>query len=135
LHHAQPAWSTQAQRIVAVQRRMQAVTTAFLHTLGEGQRSYVLRALLPSEDRVTLDRTQVSMSDFGAVVRTMGTVAASAHLRGAGRDGSAMADTLIDFGRRQQWRSALLGIALNCAEQVQRDWTDYCEAYDDGAFA
>jgi uncharacterized protein (DUF2252 family) len=135
LHHAQPAWSTQAQRIVAVQRRMQAVTTAFLHTLGEGPRSYVLRALLPSEDRVTLDRKQVSMSDFGAVVRTMGTVAAAAHLRGAGRDGSASADTLVDFGRRQQWRSALLGIAQGCAEQVQRDWTDYCEAYDDGAFA
>ena len=132
---AQPAWNTQAQRIVAVQGRMQAVTMAFLHALDARQGSYVLRALLPSEDRVTLDRTQSSMSDFTAVVRTMGKVAASAHLRGAGRDGSAIADALIDFGPRQQWRAALLGMALDCAEHVQRDWAAYCAAYDDGAFA
>jgi len=140
---AQPAWRSQAQRIVAVQGRMQAVTTAFLHPLTAGQHSgqhsgqpsYVLRALLPSEDRVTLDRTRVAMSDFATVVRTMATVAASAHLRSAGRDGSAIADALIDFGRRQQWRSAYLGIALDCAEQVRRDWASFSEAYDDGAFA
>ena len=135
LRQPQPAWATQAERIVAVQCRMQAVTTACMHALGDGEPSHVLRALPPSEDRVTLDRTRVSMADFGAVVRTMGTVAASAHLRSAGRDGSAIADALIDFGRRKKWRSALLGIALDCAEQVQRDWASYCEAYDDGAFA
>lgn len=135
LRQAQPAWATQAQRIVAVQDRMQAVTPAFLHARGDAQRSYVLRALLPSEDRVTLDRTRVSMSDFAAVMRTMGKVAASAHLRSSGRDGSAIADALIDFGRRNKWRSALLGIALGCAEQVERDWASYCAAYDAGAFA
>ena len=135
LRQAQPAWTTQAQRIVAVQDRMQAVTAALLHEHGDGQRSYVLRALLPSEDRVTLDRTRVSMADFAAVMRTMGRVAASAHLRSSGRDGSAIADALIDFGRRNKWRSALLGIALGCTEQVERDWASYCEAYDAGAFA
>lgn len=135
LRQPQPAWATQARRIVAVQCRMQAVTTAFLHPLDDGLRSYVLRALLPGEDRVKLDRTRVSKTDFAAVLRTMGTVTASAHLRSAGRDGSANVDALIDFGRRNKWRSALLGIALDCAEQVQRDWARYCEAYDAGAFA
>jgi uncharacterized protein (DUF2252 family) len=135
LPQPQPAWPTQAQRIVAVQSRMQAVTTAFLHALEDGPRSYVLRTLLPSEDRVTLDRKKVSMAGFAAVVRTMGMVAASAHLRSAGRDGSAIADALIDFGMRGKWRAALLGIALGSAEQVQHDWTSYCKAYDAGAFA
>lgn len=134
LRQAQPAWVSQAQRIVAVQCRMQAVTAAFLHALGERPHSYVMRALLPGEDRVTLDRTRVSMAEFAAVVRTMGTVAASAHLRSAGRDGSASADALIEFGVRNKWRSALLGIALGCAEQAQRDWASYCEAYDANAF-
>ena len=135
LRQAQPAWATQAQRIVAVQSRMQAVPEAFLHALGDGQHSYVLRALLPSEDRITLDRTRLSISDFAGVVRTMGKVAASAHLRSSGRDGSAMADALADFGRGDQWRPALLDIALGCAEQVQRDWAGFCGAYDAGAFA
>jgi uncharacterized protein (DUF2252 family) len=135
LRQPQPTWATEAQRIVAVECRMQAVSMAFLHALGDGQRSYVLRALLPSEDRVTLDRAETSMADFAAVAQTMGMVTASAHLRSAGRDGSANADALLDFGHRNKWRTALLGIALECAEQVQRDWSGYCEAYDDGAFA
>jgi uncharacterized protein (DUF2252 family) len=135
LHQPQPAWTTQAERIVAVQSRMQAVTTAFLHAQVNGEASYVLRALLPSEDRVTLDRTRASMDEFGTVVRIMATVAASAHLRSTGRDGSAITDALIEFGHRNKWRAALLGIALDCAEQVERDWASYCGAYDDGAFA
>ena len=133
---AQPAWATQAQRIVAVQSRMQAVPEAFLHALGDGRHSYVLRALLPSEDRITLDRDRVSIGDFAAVVRTMGQVAASAHLRSCcGRDGAATAEALADYGRSGQWRAALLDIALGCADQVERDWVSFCEAYDSGAFA
>ncbi|HZV66425.1 MAG TPA: DUF2252 family protein [Telluria sp.] len=136
-HLRQPAlpWTSEAQRIVAVQCRMQAVSTAFLQALGDGARSYLLRALLPSEDRVTLDRAKASMPEFATVMRTMGCVTASAHLRSAGRDGSADADALLAFGRDANWRAALSGIALDCAEQVQRDWTAYAEAYDDGAFA
>ena len=135
LRQPQPAWASEAERIVTVQCRMQAVSVAFLHALGDGRRSYVLRALLPSEDRVALDRTRASMADFAAVVRTMGMVTASAHLRSAGRGGSANADALVDFGHRNKWRTAMLGIALDCAEQVQRDWLTYCEAYDNRAFA
>jgi uncharacterized protein (DUF2252 family) len=135
LRQPQPAWATQAERIVAVQSRMQAVTTAFLHALGNGESSYVLRALLPSEDRVSLDRTRASMDEFGTVVQIMATVAASAHLRSTGRNGSAIADELIDFGHGNKWRTALLAIAIECAEQVERDWDSYREAYDDGAFA
>lgn len=131
----QPACPTQARRIVAVQGRLQAVTTAYLHALGEAEPSYVLRALLPSEDKVALERTGTSMAEFAAVVRTMGQVAASAHLRGAGCDGADPADALIDFGRRYRWRTALLGIALGAAQQVRRDWATYCAAYDGGAFA
>ena len=48
----QPAWPSQAHRVVAVQRRMQAVSMAFLHPIVDGKSSYVLRDLQPSEDRV-----------------------------------------------------------------------------------
>jgi uncharacterized protein (DUF2252 family) len=64
----------------------------------------------------------------------MAKVTASAHLRGSGREGSAIADSLIDFGHHAIWRSALLGIALDCAGQVEQDWDSYCKAYDAGAF-
>lgn len=134
LHQPQPAWPTQAQRIVAIESRMQAVPEAFLHAIDDGQTSYVLRALLPSEDRIALDRSHISMNEFAGAVRTMARVAASAHLRGCGRDGAATVDALADFGRGDAWRAALLDIALGCAAQVGRDYASFCDAYDAGAF-
>lgn len=131
---AQPKWGGEAQRIVALQYRLQAVSMAFLHALGDGRRSYVLRALLPSEDRVTLDRTASSLDSLAGVMRTMGAIAASAHLRGSGRQGSATADALVAHGLKKKWKGALLGAARDCARQVEADWKVFCAAYDDGAF-
>ncbi|MES2099462.1 MAG: hypothetical protein V4569_06550 [Pseudomonadota bacterium] len=64
----------------------------------------------------------------------MGQIVAWAQLRSAGRDGSASADTLIDFGRRRKWRTALLDAARDCAAQVTRDAAVFNAAFDDGAF-
>lgn len=131
---AQPKWGSEARRIVALQYRMQAVSMAFLHALDDGRRSYVLRALLPSEDRVTLDRTASSIDSLAAVMSTMGAIAASAHLRGSGRQGSASADELVAYAGKKKWKAALLSAARDCAKQVGRDWAAYCAAFDDGAF-
>jgi uncharacterized protein (DUF2252 family) len=130
----QPKWGSEAQRIVALQYRLQAVSMAFLHALEDGLRSYVLRALLPSEDRVTLDRTASSLDSLASVMRTMGGIAASAHLRGSGRQGSASADELVAYAGKKKWKLALLAAARDCAKQVGRDWSTYCAAFDDGAF-
>lgn len=144
----QPAWASQAQRVVDVQRRMQAVSMAFLHAI-EGREpgsSYVLRALQPSEDRVNLDgrksdagKGDAGKSDAGkgspaqvrGVIGEMGQLMAWAQLRSAGRQGSAIADALIDFGASaRSWRDDLLAAAHQCAEQVGKDWKAYSEAYD-----
>lgn len=130
---AQPAWRAEAERVVAIQRRMQAVPMAFLEPLRFRKRSYMLRALQPSEDRVNLD---VARSGEGAVARVlacMGAIVASAQLRSGGRDGSAIADALIGYAREVR-RKDLLGAAQDCAVQLRQDWKIYSEAYDDGAF-
>lgn len=130
----QPRWKSEAARVVDVQRRMQAVSMAFLHPVTFGERSFMLRDLQPSEDRVSLDASRSSPEAIAEVMRSMGRVVASAQLRSGGRDGSAIADELIDFGQAK-WRKALLGAARDCAEQVEKDWAVYCTAFDDGAFA
>ncbi len=130
----QPAWKTEAERAVAVERRMQVVSAAFLQPIRVGKRAYVLRDLQPTSDRISLD---VGRSGFDAVrggIAEMGRILASAQLRSGGRDGSAIADALIAFGQGA-WRTALLGAARACAGQVEKDWAAYCTAYDDGAFA
>ncbi len=131
----QPAWKSEAQRVVAVQRRMQAVSMAFLNPIEWQHSSYILRALQPNEDRVALDGEGVTLDDIQRVIGTMGHVMASAHLRSSGRQGSAIADDLIAFGQaRTRWSDKLIEAAQACADDVSADWRAYCVAYDAGAF-
>ncbi|HEY1392702.1 MAG TPA: DUF2252 family protein [Methylibium sp.] len=131
----QPDWKSEAQRVVTLQRRMQAVSMAFLQPLRMGRQSYVLRALQPTEDRVVLDGAAQSLAQLKGVMQVMGECAAWAQLRSAGREGSAIADEWVAFGERsKKWRRELMALARDCAAGVEADWKNYSAAYDEGAF-
>ena len=131
---AQPAWKTEAQRIVTLQRRLQAVSMARLHPVLVGEAAYVLRALQPSEDRITLTRSARTPGELEQLAGAMGQIVAWAQLRSAGREGSAIADELVDFGQRKKWKEQLLLAAHDSAVQVRKDAATYDAALDDGAF-
>ena len=132
----QPAWPSQAHRVVAVQQRVQAAPMAFLHPLTRRSKSYVLRVLQPSEDRVALDAPGVGLDRIRQVIQDMGRLVAWAQLRSAGRQGSAIADELIAFGAaRKQWQAELVLAARSSAKQVRKDWAAYCVAYDAAALS
>ena len=133
----QPEWSSQADRVVTLQNRMQATSTEFLNavTTAKGKRSYVVRALQPSADRVALDDTDVTFAQISGVVNQMGRIVAWAHLRGSGHQGSDTADALMAFGASGKlWQAQLLAAAQHCAAQTVDDWNEYVAAYDGGAF-
>ena len=130
----QPKWKNEAQRVVAVQRRMQAVSMAFLQPVFFGESPCVLRALQPSEDRVAMSGSHQTGGDLEHLVRTMGQLVAWTQLRSAGRDGSAIADELIEFGQRKKWKEQLLGASRDCAVQVRKDAASFNAAWDDGEF-
>jgi uncharacterized protein (DUF2252 family) len=130
----QPGWSSEAERIACIQRRMQAVSTAFLWPEKIGRRSYLLRGLQPAEDRIDLRGWNGELRRLQGVMKVMGHLTAWAQLRSGGRQGAAIADELIDFGARSKWRTRLQEVAKHCADQVQRDWKLFSAAYDDGAF-
>ncbi|MGF6649973.1 uncharacterized protein (DUF2252 family) [Paraburkholderia youngii] len=130
----QPNWQTEAQRVVEVQRRNQAVSQAFLHAVEFNQRSYVLRGLQPSEDRVALAGWDGKLPRLEAVINSMAELSAWAHLRSGGRQKSAIADDLIAYGSRRDWQLPLIDLATQCEAQVAADWKAYCEAYDRGSF-
>lgn len=131
---AQPRWKTQAHRVVSMQRRLQAVCVAFLQPVLVGQSAYVLRELQPSEDRITLDRSSQTASELQHLIGTLGCIVAWSQLRTSGREGSAIADELIDFGQHKKWKKKLLDAAQDCAQQVGEDCAAFDAAYDDGAF-
>ncbi|NKJ47024.1 hypothetical protein CIC12_09775 [Burkholderia sp. SG-MS1] len=134
LHTPQPQWQTEAQRVVEVQRRNQAVSQAFLHAVDFNQRSYVLRSLQPSEDRVALGDWNGKLPRLEAVINSMAELSAWAHLRSGGRQKSSIADELIVFGNRKDWQLPLIDLATQCAAQVGDDWKVYCDAFDQGGF-
>ena len=134
LKNAQPAWESEAHRVVALQRRLQAVAMAFLQPVSVHGQAFVLRSLQPTEDRIALDRPGLTAAQLTQTMGDMGRMVAWAHLRGAGRDGSAIADELIDFGARKKWKTSLLELSQGCANQVGRDARSFNAAFDDQAF-
>ncbi|MFG6489063.1 DUF2252 domain-containing protein [Roseateles sp. BYS78W] len=134
----QPRLGDAAQRLVAVQRRMQAVSMAFLHAVSLDGEPYVLRGLQPNEDRLDLADLSAHGHALADSLVTMGRLMAWAQLRSSGRQGSATADELIDFGRRGsgegKWRDRLVALSRATAAQVDKDWAVYCQAFDQGAF-
>ncbi|MGZ5250595.1 MAG: DUF2252 domain-containing protein [Caldimonas sp.] len=132
LRSQQPRWTTEADRVVTNQRRLQAVSPAFLQPVLMGESAYVLRDLQPSEDRVTLDAATQSRGTLEETIQTMARLVAWAQLRSSGRAGSATADELIDFGQRAKWRQKLLEASSASAAQVLRDAKVFNAAYDSG---
>ena len=131
---AQPKWQSEAHRVVALQQRSQAVSMAFLQPVFFAGGAYVLRALQPSEDRINLNAPHRPASELAQLVSSLGQLVAWGQLRSAGRDGSAIADQLIDFGQRKKWKAQLLATSLDCAIQIHQDAACFNAAYDDGAF-
>lgn len=137
LSNPQPAWQSEADRVTSLQSRMQAIPVAFLHALGSGQdradQSFVLRALQPAQDRVDLDRCRNKPRRLARLLETMAQTLAWAQLRSSGRQGAANVDKLIAFAQEEKWRDQLLNLAKQCSTQVETDWENYAEAFDEGA--
>ena len=128
---AQPAWNNEAERVVGVQERVQAVSPALLRTARIGGRMYVLRELQPREDRVQLaewcDRPRL----LTGVMETFGEVAASGRLRASGRQGAAVADELIAFGNDRRVRRRVLEAAHAAAQRIDRQYAEFVAELDD----
>jgi uncharacterized protein (DUF2252 family) len=96
--------------------------------------AYVLRGLQPIEDRVPIAQYHDHIGYLSGTVRSMAQCLAWAQLRSSGRQGSAIADDLIDFAQRKKWRNKLTSLAYELTDQVKSDWAIYCEGYDNNIF-
>ncbi len=121
----QPAWKNEAERVLHVQRRMQAIEPAMLHTVSMGGRNFVLRELQPTEDRLALEHWHGRLGRLRRVMTTMGQLTAWSQLRSRSLQGSGGADELLAFAHERKWRSALLRYARQYAQRVRHDWRDF----------
>jgi uncharacterized protein (DUF2252 family) len=121
-------WSSEATRITSIQRWAQAVSPALLHAVRAGGRSYVLRELQPTQNRLSLESWNRDRGELVGLMITLGQVVAWSHLRSGGRKGSAIADQWMAFAEENRWRPALLAYAWSYSRQVERDWEEFVEA-------
>ena len=134
----QPNWKSETDRVVSIQRRMQAVSPAFLRSVEMNDKPFVLRALQPSEDRLNLANAKGKQATLQPIVAAMGRIVAWGQLRSSGWQGSAIADDLVAFGHAvdsPQYllegyaaRPALIELAETLAKQVEADWRAFCDS-------
>jgi len=130
----QPAWSSDAERVVWVQTHMQAASPALLRAVKAGMRSYVLKELQPREDRLVFNQIDQASPSLAGAVRAMGMLLAWAQLRASGRRGAASADALVEFAANASWRRAVAEYAASYATRADADHRTFREAWKDGFF-
>ena len=130
----QPRWKNDAERIVAVERRMQAISPALLHAVSIDSKFYVLRELMPTQDKLDLKKWKGAVDDLDILARDLGFLVAWAELRSSGRGGSAIIDELIEFAAKTKWQRSVIDYAEHYQEIACRDWKVFRNAYRDGAF-
>ncbi|MDB5990818.1 MAG: hypothetical protein JWQ10_2221 [Herbaspirillum sp.] len=123
----QPAWSSEANRIVTIQKRMQAVDHAFLQPVELAGLPCVLKGLQASEDRVAIGEWGKKLDRLKEVVITMGRNLAWDQLRASGRSGAANADALIAFAQGGHWETEMLDAAMGMTLTTQQQWKTFAQ--------
>jgi uncharacterized protein (DUF2252 family) len=131
----QPSWTSEAQRVVTIQERMQNISPALLSTTLFKDVPYVLKEMQPTMDKIDFLVVRDRYKDIACVVEDMAFLTASAQLRSAGRQGAAVPDDLIAFGQDPHWHKSILDYATSYAGQVKADYLTYFTAYKAGFFA
>lgn len=130
----QPRWESEATRIVSIQRRMQAIAPALLQAVTIGSSPYVLRELMPSEDKLDLAAWRGAAPELELLARDLGFLVAWSQLRSSGRDGSSTIDELAAFAIRNKRRRAIGDYAEHYEEIAWSDWKQFRRAYRSGTF-
>lgn len=130
----QPKWKNNGDRIVQIQTRMQFVCPSWLDTLCIKTKWFVIKEIQPVADGIEFISFKEEMDKQEKLLYTLGQLTASAQLRSSGREGSAITDALISFGTDVSWQKSVTNYACKYAFQVEKDYQEFCKAFDKGYF-
>jgi uncharacterized protein (DUF2252 family) len=125
-------WESEAARVIAVQQRMQNVSSALLSTTIFRGESYVLQELQPVKDTIKFKILKHDYRDMYQVIDDMAALTASAQLRSGGMQGSAIIDELMAFGLDEGWQETVITYARKYAGKVKRYYKSYLKDYEGG---
>jgi hypothetical protein len=131
----QLAWDTEAERILAVQKRMQNVSASLLSTTVFQGEPYVIQQLQPVKDTLKFKLLKDDYRDLYQVIDDMANLTASAQLRSGGIQGSSIIDDLTAYGRSAEWQDAMLAYCKGYANQVEKNYRQFGQDLRNGLFS
>jgi uncharacterized protein (DUF2252 family) len=130
----QPVWDNEAQRVAAVQQRMQGMLVSLKgNTIFKGD-TYTLQEMQPMEDKINFELIKDRFKDLDQVISDMALLTASAQLRSGGRQGSAIIDELIAFGNDSKWHQGIIDYAKAYAKVVKKDYKEFLKDFKQGKY-
>lgn len=124
----QPQWQNAATRVMKIENLVQSAPPALMAAIEINGKSYLLRELQPTQDKIALKSLKGKLNKLDKLVDTMAKVTAYAHLHGSGKQGANNAQELMDFSNQQDWQQQAIGYAINYAGRVATDYRDFCTA-------
>ncbi|MEO7046259.1 MAG: DUF2252 family protein [Ferruginibacter sp.] len=121
----QPLWSSNAERILFVQKLMQNNPPALLSTILFKEKYFIVQELQPEKDSIDFKLLRKRYRDMCRVIIDMGILTASSQLRSSGRKNSATTDELIAFATREDWQEKTLEYASNYSVKMKSYYTSF----------
>ncbi len=125
----QPAWQTEADRIVSVQRKMQNRCPALLSTSEFNGKSFIMQEMQPTKDSIDFNLLKNRYRDMYSVIDSMAMLTASSQLRSSGQNGSAITDELKAFADDTNWQDKVLEYAMQYSLKVKDYYRDFLADY------
>lgn len=123
----QPNWQHQAERVIAIQTRLQFCQPALLMPLFYNNKWFVLRELQPVQNKISLTDAKGKLTKLEDIILPMAQLAAYAHLRGTGRQGASTADELAAALLRPKWINRRFELAQQLATQTLKDYKQFLD--------
>ncbi|HTB51577.1 MAG TPA: DUF2252 family protein [Ferruginibacter sp.] len=130
----QPKWTSEAERIISIQRRMQNRLPALLSTTIFKGEPFIIQEMQPFKDSINFKMIKENYRNIFQVIDDMAMLTASSQLRSSGRQGSATADELIAFGQHIKWQESIIQYASQYAVKVKTDYAIFLKDYKKGCF-
>jgi uncharacterized protein (DUF2252 family) len=107
----QPLFISEGERVVQSQRVMQNVPPTLFSNLCFRDKEFLIQEMQPTKDYIDFRLLKNRYRDMFRVIDDMGMLTASAQLRASGRNASATADELIQFGKDESWQEFIIDYA------------------------
>jgi uncharacterized protein (DUF2252 family) len=115
----QPSWTSEAERVITVQKKMQNRCPALLSVSEFRGKSFIMQEMQPTRDSINFGLLKNRYRDMYSVIDTMAMLTASSQLRSTGQDGSAITDELKAFAGATAWQEAVLDYAIKYSYRVK----------------